>query len=115
MPSGTPAIKHKNVSRLGGTVVLHGADFDEAKEEAHRLAKLYDLANIPPFDDPYVIAGQGTCAMELLSQVNLQNLEAVFCCVGGGGLIAGIGVYLERMTRHVICSGVESYAADEIG
>src|SRR3954451_13205648 len=66
MPSGTPAIKHLNVARLGGSVVLHGNDFDAAKDEAHRLEKQHGLTNIPPFDDPYVIAGQGTIGMELL-------------------------------------------------
>ena len=112
MPSGTPDIKHRNVSRLGGSVVLHGADFDAAKEEAHRLEKLHGLINIPPFDDPYVIAGQGTIGMELLRQTNLQDLEAVFCCVGGGGLIAGIGVYIKRIAPHVKVIGVEAYDAN---
>lgn len=91
MPSGTPAIKHKNVSRMGGSVVLHGQDFDSAKEHCHILEKQHGLTNIPPFDDPYVIAGQGTIGLELLRQTSLQNLEAIFCCVGGGGLIAGVG------------------------
>ncbi|TPX22158.1 hypothetical protein DIZ76_014023 [Coccidioides immitis] len=112
MPSCTPAIKHKNVSRLGGNVVLHGSDFDASKEEAHRLAKLHGLTNIPPFDDPYVIAGQGTCGMELLRQANVQNLEAVFCCVGGGGLIAGVGVYIKRIAPHVKVVGVETCDAN---
>lgn len=112
MPSGTPDIKHRNVSRLGGSVVLHGADFDAAKEEAHRLEKLHGLINIPPFDDPYVIAGQGTIGMELLRQTNLQDLEAVFCCVGGGGLIAGVGVYIKRIAPHVKVVGVEAYDAN---
>jgi threonine dehydratase len=112
MPSGTPDIKHKNVSRLGGSVVLHGADFDAAKEEAHRLEKQHNLISIPPFDDPYVIAGQGTIGMELLRQTNLQDLEAVFCCVGGGGLIAGVGVYIKRIAPHVKIIGVEAYDAN---
>lgn len=112
MPSGTPDIKHKNVSRLGGSVVLHGADFDAAKEEAHRLEKLHGLVSIPPFDDPYVIAGQGTIGMELLRQTNLQDLEAIFCCVGGGGLIAGVGVYIKRIAPHVKIIGVEAYDAN---
>lgn len=112
MPSGTPEIKHRNVSRLGGSVILYGDDFDAAKEEAHRLEKLYDLTNIPPFDDPYVIAGQGTIGMELLRQTNLQELEAVFACVGGGGLIAGLGVYIKRIAPHVKIIGVETYDAN---
>ncbi|KAF2691775.1 threonine dehydratase-like protein [Lentithecium fluviatile CBS 122367] len=112
MPKGTPDIKHKNVSRLGGSVILHGADFDAAKAEAARLEKLHGLISIPPFDDPYVIAGQGTIGMELLRQTNLQELEAVFCCVGGGGLIAGVGVYIKRIAPHVKIIGVETYDAN---
>lgn len=112
MPSGTPSIKHLNVARLGGSVVLHGEDFDSAKTEAHRLEKLHDLTNIAPFDDPYVIAGQGTIGMELLRQTNLQNLEAVFSCVGGGGLIAGLGVYIKRIAPHVKIIGVETFDAN---
>ncbi|KAI9725476.1 MAG: hypothetical protein M1828_003147 [Chrysothrix sp. TS-e1954] len=112
MPSGTPDIKHKNVSRLGGSVLLRGADFDAAKEEAVRLQQQHSLVNIPPFDDPYVIAGQGTIGMELLRQTNLTELEAVFCCVGGGGLIAGVGVYIKRIAPHVKVIGVETYDAN---
>lgn len=112
MPEGTPSIKHLNVSRLGGSVVLNGADFDAAKEECSRLEKLHGLTNIPPFDDPYVIAGQGTIGMELLRQTNIQKLEAIFCCVGGGGLIAGIGVYVKRIAPHVKIIGVETYDAN---
>ncbi|KAE9366673.1 threonine dehydratase-like protein [Stipitochalara longipes BDJ] len=112
MPEGTPSIKHLNVSRLGGSVVLNGADFDAAKEECGRLEKLHGLTNIPPFDDPYVIAGQGTIGMELLRQTNIQKLEAIFCCVGGGGLIAGVGVYVKRIAPHVKIIGVETYDAN---
>ena len=108
MPSGTPAIKHQNVSRLGGAVVLHGDDFDAAKDECLRLEKIHGLTNIPPFDDPYVIAGQGTIGMEILRQASIPNLEAVFCCVGGGGLIAGIGVYIKRIAPNVKIIGVEA-------
>ncbi|PKX92983.1 threonine dehydratase, biosynthetic [Aspergillus novofumigatus IBT 16806] len=105
MPSGTPAIKHLNVARLGGSVILHGNDFDAAKEEAHRLEKQHGLTSIPPFDDPYVIAGQGTIGMEILRQANLEKLEAVFCAVGGGG-------WLPRIAPHVKVIGVEAYDAD---
>ncbi|KAI9645306.1 threonine deaminase [Ciborinia camelliae] len=112
MPEGTPSIKHLNVTRLGGSVVLHGQDFDAAKEECGRLEKLHGLTNIPPFDDPYVIAGQGTIGMELLRQTNISKLEAIFCCVGGGGLIAGIGVYVKRIAPHVKIIGVETYDAN---
>ena len=112
MPSGTPSIKHLNVQRLGGSVILHGEDFDAAKSEAQRLQQLHELTNVPPFDDPYVIAGQGTIGMELLRQTNIQELDAVFCCVGGGGLIAGIGVYIKRIAPRVKIIGVEAYDAN---
>ncbi|KAM4058693.1 pyridoxal-phosphate dependent enzyme [Hirsutella rhossiliensis] len=112
MPEGTPSIKHKNVARLGGHVVLHGADFDAAKEECARRAKQDGLINIPPFDDPYVIAGQGTIGNELFGQVNMSKVEAIFCCCGGGGLIAGIGLYVKRMAPHVKIIGVEARDAN---
>lgn len=114
MPEGTPSIKHLNVSRLGGHVVLHGADFDAAKEECGRREQQDHLINIPPFDDPYVIAGQGTIGMELLRQTNLQKLEAIFCCVGGGGLLAGVGVYVKRIAPHVKVIGVETHDANAL-
>lgn len=93
-------------------MILHGEDFDAAKVEAHRLEKLHGLTNIAPFDDPYVIAGQGTIGMEILRQTNLQDLEAVFSCVGGGGLIAGLGVYIKRIAPHVKIIGVEACDAN---
>ncbi|KZL85115.1 threonine ammonia- biosynthetic [Colletotrichum incanum] len=114
MPEATPSIKHLNVARLGGHVVLHGADFDAAKEECGRRALQDGLINIPPFDDPYVIAGQGTIGMELFGQINMSKLDAIFCCVGGGGLISGIGVYVKRMAPHVKIIGVETYDANAL-
>lgn len=114
MPQGTPAIKHMNVSRMGGNVVLHGPDFDSAKEHCHTLEKRHGLTNIPPFDDPYVIAGQGTIGMELLRQTSLQKLKAIFCCVGGGGLISGIGVYVKRLAPQVKIIGVEASDANAL-
>ncbi|KAH6608919.1 threonine ammonia-lyase [Trichoderma cornu-damae] len=112
MPEGTPSIKHLNVARLGGHVVLHGADFDAAKEECARRAKQDGLINIPPFDDPYVIAGQGTIGNEMFAQVNMAKVEAIFCGVGGGGLIAGIGLFVKRMAPHVKIIGVEASDAN---
>jgi threonine dehydratase len=111
MPKGTPIIKQDNVTRMGGKVELHGADFDAAKEECTRLAQ-DELINIPPFDDPYVIAGQGTIGFEILQQTCPQKLEAIFCPVGGGGLIAGVGVYVKRIAPHVKIIGVQSDDAD---
>lgn len=114
MPTATPSIKYQNVSRLGAQVVLYGDDFDAAKSECTRLSEENGLTNIPPFDHPYVIAGQGTIAMELLRQTNGEKLSAVFCAVGGGGLISGIGAYLKRIAPHVKIIGVETYDADAL-
>ncbi|KAI6822332.1 Threonine dehydratase [Hortaea werneckii] len=114
MPTGTPAIKHMNVSRMGGNVVLHGGDFDAAKAECGRLSAMHGLTNIPPFDDPYVIAGQGTIGAEILRQADLSKLEAIFCCVGGGGLIAGTGLYVKRIAPHVKIIGVETFDANAL-
>lgn len=112
MPVSTPSIKYQNVSRLGSQVVLYGNDFDEAKAECSKLAKERGLTNIPPFDHPYVIAGQGTVAMEILRQVhNANKIGAVFVPVGGGGLIAGIGAYLKRIAPHIKIIGVETFDA----
>jgi len=111
MPEGTPAIKYLNVARLGGDVKLFGDDFDAAKAKAHELELEHGLTNIPPFDDPYVIAGQGTIGLELMTQTPLRKLEAVFCCVGGGGLIAGVGVFLKRVAPHIKIIGVEAIDA----
>lgn len=114
MPVATPSIKYQNVSRLGAQVVLYGEDFDSAKAECTRLAVETQMTNIPPFDHPYVIAGQGTIAMELLRQTNGENISAVFCAVGGGGLISGIGAYLKRIAPHVKIIGVETHDADAL-
>ncbi|EDO17046.1 hypothetical protein Kpol_530p16 [Vanderwaltozyma polyspora DSM 70294] len=113
MPVSTPSIKYQNVSRLGSQVVLYGNDFDEAKAECARLAEERGLTNIPPFDHPYVIAGQGTVAMEILRQVHKANkIGAVFVPVGGGGLIAGVGAYLKRIAPHIKIIGVETFDAN---
>ncbi|KAK5171913.1 threonine deaminase [Saxophila tyrrhenica] len=112
----TPTEKWKGVvaCSAGGSVVLHGPDFDAAKAECNRLQQLHGLTNIPPFDDPYVIAGQGTIGAEILRQADLSKLEAIFCCVGGGGLISGVGVYVKRIAPHVKIIGVETYDANAL-
>lgn len=98
MPKGTPTIKVRNVSRLGAKVVLHGVDFDEAKAECARLAVAHGLTFVPPYDDPLVIAGQGTVGAEILKQLpQSDKLDAIFCAVGGGGLISGVGQYVKRI------------------
>lgn len=114
MPCGTPSIKVRNVSRLGAKVILHGSDFDEAKAECARLAETHGLAFVPPYDDPLVIAGQGTVGMEILKQMtSSETLDGIFAAIGGGGLVAGICEYVKRIggpNTQVI--GVETVDAD---
>lgn len=112
MPLATPNIKVENVRRLGAQVVLYGDDFDSAKEECARLEKLHGLQYIPPFDDPLVIAGQGTIGVEVLRQVDLSKLKVIFCAVGGGGIAAGISAYVKRIAPHIKVIGVETFDAD---
>ncbi|KAI0047755.1 threonine dehydratase I, partial [Auriscalpium vulgare] len=114
MPKGTPSIKIRNVSRLGAKVILHGADFDEAKAECARLAAAHGLVFVPPYDDPLVIAGQGTVGLEILKQVpDSQALDAVFAAVGGGGLVAGICEYVKRIgSPHTKVFGGETFDGD---
>lgn len=115
MPLGTPAIKVDSVRALGAKVVLHGQDFDEAKAECSRLAETYGLKVIPPFDDPHVIAGQGTVAVEILRQTTMDDLDGVFCCVGGGGLLAGVASYVKRIAPpRTKVIGVETFDGDAL-
>ncbi|KAF9382565.1 hypothetical protein CPB97_007097 [Podila verticillata] len=112
MPTPTPEIKSRNVLRLGSTVILHGKNFDEAKAECERIAAIENYTNIPPFDDPYVIAGQGTIGAEILRQHNLSEVDAIFCSVGGGGLIAGVAAYVKRVAPHIKIIGCETHDAN---
>lgn len=114
MPIATPSIKVKNVERLGAKVVLHGVDFDEAKAECARLASVHQLIFVPPYDDPLVIAGQGTIGLEILKQIgNGDNLDGVFGAVGGGGLVAGMAEYIKRIGNpNTKVIGVETVDGD---
>lgn len=114
MPEGTPEIKVRNVARLGAKVVLHGEDFDAAKAECARLGALHGLSFVPPYDDPLVIAGQGTVGMEILKQfANSDQLNVIFASVGGGGLVAGISEYVKRIgSPHTQVIGVETVDGD---
>lgn len=113
MPMGTPSIKTENVKRLGAKVVLHGINFDEAKAECSRLADIHGLKIIPPFDEPRVIAGQGTVAVEICKQTDMSKVDAIFCCVGGGGLLAGVASYVKRIAPPgVKVIAVETYDGD---
>jgi threonine dehydratase len=114
MPMGTPGIKVRNVERLGGKAVLHGTDFDEAKAECARLATQHGLIFVPPYDDPLVIAGQGTVGMEILKQIPRDaELDGIFAAVGGGGLCAGISEYVKRIgSPGTLVMGVETKDGD---
>jgi len=106
MPQTTPAIKVQAVRDLGGEIVLHGDDYDAAFEHALELGRAEGLEFIHPFDDPEVIAGQGTIAMELLRQ-RPEGMHAIFVPVGGGGLVAGIAVYIKSLYPDIRIVGVE--------
>jgi threonine dehydratase len=111
MPLATPEIKVNAVRRFGGSnvsVVLFGKNFDEAAAEARRLVEEKQLAMIHPFDDPDVIAGQGTIAAEILKQLSGQKLDVVFACVGGGGMLSGIAAYVKALRPEVKVIGVEA-------
>ena len=114
MPLSTPGIKVEAVRRRGGEVVLFGDSFDEAYAHALLLEKSEKLTFVHPFDDPDVIAGQGTIGMEILRQHSRHNgpLHAIFCCVGGGGLISGVAAYVKRLRPEIKVIGVEASDAD---
>ena len=106
MPKTTPGIKVEAVRKLGGRTVLHGDTYDEAYEHALELATEKGMTFVHPYDDPDVIAGQGTIGMEILRQ-HPDEIEAVFIPVGGGGLIAGVGVFLKQLRPETRIIGVE--------
>ena len=106
MPGTTPAIKVDAVRALGARVILHGDSFDEAALRAQTLVEEEGLTFIHPFDDPDVIAGQATVAVELVRQSH-QPLDYVFVCCGGGGLLAGMATYLRYVWPKTRIIGVE--------
>ena len=106
MPQTTPAIKIESVKNLGGEIVLHGDAFDEAYQHARELESQEALTFIHPFDDPDVIAGQGTIGMEIVRQ-HQQPLDALFVPVGGGGLLAGVAAYVKYVWPQTRIVGVE--------
>ncbi|MBN1379188.1 MAG: threonine ammonia-lyase, biosynthetic [Gammaproteobacteria bacterium] len=106
MPRTTPPIKIDAVKALGAKTELHGDSYDETYEYAHELANQENIPFIHPYDDPDVIAGQGTIAAEILRQYP-DDLHAVFIPVGGGGLIAGMAVYIKMLKPQIKVIGVE--------
>ena len=111
MPVTTPQIKVDAVRQRGAEVVLSGDSYDEAYAHALELEQQEKLTFVHPYDDPEVIAGQGTIAMEILRQ-HPQPIHAVFCCVGGGGLISGVAAYVKRLRPETRIIGVEAADAD---
>ena len=107
MPRTTPQIKVDAVRGHGAKAILHGDSFEEASAHAQKLVEEKGLVYIHPYDDPEVIAGQGTVGMEILRQHN-GPLDAVFVPVGGGGLLAGIAAYIKYVRPEVKVIGVES-------
>jgi threonine dehydratase len=106
MPLATPLNKVMATRRFGGEVVLHGANYDEACEEAVRRCAEMNLTFIHPFDDDAIIAGQGTLGLELLSQ--MPDVDAVITSIGGGGLISGMACALKEINPRIRVIGVQT-------
>jgi threonine dehydratase len=106
MPKYAPLIKIGNCEKLGATVVLHGKDFTEAKEKAHEIGKERGLAYIDGYDDPAIIAGQGTMGLEIVEQA--PDLDAVVVPVGGGGLLAGVALAVKSLRPQTKIIAVEA-------
>jgi threonine dehydratase len=106
MPETTPQIKVRSVQDFGAEAVLHGDDYDTAYEHAMELTRERNLIYVHAFDDPDIIAGQGTIGVEILRQT-AGDVDAIFVPIGGGGLISGIAVYVKYLHPHIKIIGVE--------
>ena len=111
MPVTTPRLKLDAVLALGGEVVQHGDSYTDAHGHALELAKIHDYTFVHPFDDPDVIAGQGTVGMEILRQ-HQRPIHAVFVAVGGGGLISGVAAYIKAVRPEIKVVGVQMADSD---
>ncbi|MDR2219376.1 MAG: threonine ammonia-lyase, biosynthetic [Methylobacillus sp.] len=111
MPTTTPLIKVEAVRNRGGEVVLAGDSYSDAYDHALKLEKSEKLTFVHPYDDPYVIAGQGTIAAEILRE-HPAPIHAIFCAVGGGGLLAGVAAYIKRLRPEIKVIGVETADQD---
>ncbi len=111
MPVTTPQVKIDAVKALGGEVVLHGESFTDAYGHALELEREHGLTFVHPFDDPDVIAGQGTIAMELLRQ-HPGPIDAIFVAIGGGGLISGVAAYVKALRPEIKIIGVQTTDSD---
>lgn len=114
MPETTPQVKVEAVKARGGVVVLYGETYDDAYGHAKKLEAEKGLTFIHPFNDPDVIAGQGTIGMEILRQYQ-QPINAIFVAIGGGGLIAGVAAYVKRLYPEIKIIGVEPKDANAMG
>ncbi|HEY5228204.1 MAG TPA: threonine ammonia-lyase [Opitutaceae bacterium] len=112
MPQFAPLIKITTCERLGARVILQGADFAEARAQADRLVEAEGLTYIHGFDDPDIIAGQGTLGLEILEQV--PDVDAIVCPVGGGGLLAGLCVAVKTQRPRVKVIAVEAAATGNL-
>lgn len=113
MPTTTPQIKMQAVKARGATVITHGDSYDEAYAHALKFAAEKNATFVHPYDDPDVIAGQGTIGMEILRQ-HTGPIHAIFAPVGGGGLISGIAAYVKRLYPEIRILGVEPVDADSM-
>ncbi len=115
MPVTTPQVKVEAVQSRGAEVVLHGDSYSDAYAHAIELQARHKLTFVHPFDDPDVIAGQGTVAMEILRQHHPGDqgpIHAVFVAIGGGGLIAGVGAYIKALEPEIKVIGVQTVDSD---
>ena len=115
MPTTTPQVKIDAVKGFGGEVILHGDSYSDAYDHALLLQKKQGLSFVHPFDDPDVIAGQGTIAMEILRQLQTlgsRRLDAVFVAIGGGGLISGVANYIKAVRPEIKVIGVQMNDSD---
>lgn len=107
MPKSTPFVKVENTAVFGAEVVLEGANFSEASDYAAQLQKERNLVFVHPYDDPYVVAGQGTIALEMLEDTPLP-LDVVVVPIGGGGMISGMATAIKALAPHIRVVGVQA-------